>query len=181
MKTWKIDPVHSEIKFKVKHLVVSTVTGQFNKFDAVIESENDDFNDAKVTFEADINTISTSNEMRDGHLKSADFFDAVNYPKMTFVSKLFKKKNGNKYNMTGDLFIRGIAKEVSLDVIYNGSAKAMDGSNIAAFEIYGKINRFDFGLHWNALTETGGLVVGSDIKLEILAEMKETGHISKAA
>jgi len=181
MKTWKIDPIHSEVKFKVKHLVVSTVTGQFNNFDATIVSENEDFTDAKLTFEADVNSINTNNEMRDGHLKSADFFDVENHPKMTFVSKSIKKISGNEYELNGDITIRGITKEITLKVIYNGSVKGMDGSNIAAFEIYGKLNRFDFGLHWNALTEAGGFAVGSEVKLEILAEMKESVLLGKAA
>jgi len=177
MKTWKIDPIHSEVKFRVKHLVVSTVTGMFKKFDANIESPGDDFSNSKISFEADIDSISTNNEMRDNHLKSPDFFDAANHPKLLFISKLFKKKSEEEYELTGDMTIRGITKEISLNVNYNGSVKGLDGNNIAAFEIYGKLNRFDFGLHWNALTEAGGLVVSSDIKLEIFTEMKETAMI----
>ena len=181
MKKWKIDPVHSEIKFKVKHLVVSNVTGQFKKFDGTIESSADDFDGAKVSFEADVNSIDTNNEMRDGHLKSADFFDAANHPKLLFVSKEFKKKSDSEYELTGDMTIRGITKEITLNVIYNGSAKGMDGSDIAAFEIYGKLNRFDFGLHWNALTEAGGFAVSSEIKIEINTEMKQVHQLEKAA
>jgi len=165
MKKWKIDTVHSEIKFKVKHLVVSNVTGQFKKFDGTIESSADDFDGAKVSFD----------------LKSADFFDAANHPKLLFVSKEFKKKSDSEYELTGDMTIRGITKEITLNVIYNGSAKGMDGSDIAAFEIYGKLNRFDFGLHWNALTEAGGFAVGSEIKLEINTEMKQVHQLEKAA
>ena len=181
MKTWKIDSIHSEVKFKVKHLVVSTVTGQFNNFDAAIVSDNEDFTDARLTFEADVNSINTNNAMRDGHLKSPDFFDAQNHPKMTFVSKSFKKLSLNEYELTGDITIRGVTKEIALRVLYNGSAKDMDGSNIAAFEVHGNINRFDFGLEWNALTEAGGFAVGSNVKLEIFAEMKESALLGKAA
>src|SRR4030095_7650654 len=181
MKTWRIDPIHSEIKFKVKHLLVSTVTGKFDKFDASIESENNEFSDAKVTFEADVNSINTGNEMRDGHLTSADFFDAENHPKMTFISKSFTKKNDNEYQLSGDLTIRGFTKEIVLQVIYNGLAKGMDGSDIAGFEITSKVNRFDYGLHWNGLTEAGGVAVGSDVKLEIFAEMKNVVSLEKAA
>ena len=181
MKTWKIDPVHSEIKFKVKHLVVSTVTGKFDSFDAAIESESDDFTNAKITFEADVNSINTGNGMRDGHLKSADFFDAANHPKIMFVSKSLTEKSDNEYTLSGDITIRGITKQILLDVVYNGVAKGMDGNTIAGFEITGKLNRFEFGLHWNTLTEAGGMTVGSDIKLEIFAEMKNIIPLGKAA
>jgi polyisoprenoid-binding protein YceI len=181
MSTWKIDPIHSEVKFKVKHLVIATVTGQFNKFEGSIETSNEDFSDAKVSFEAEIDSISTNNDMRDGHLKSPDFFDAANHPKLTFISKSFKKKTDDEYDMTGDMTIRGITKEIKMKVTYNGKAIGMDGSNIAGFEISGKLNRFDFGLHWNTVTEAGGVAVGSDIKLEIFAEMKQEAEINKAA
>lgn len=181
MNIWKIDPVHSEIKFKVKHLVISTVSGHFDKFDAVIESENEDFSDAKITFEADANSINTNNEQRDDHLKSADFFDSANHPKLTFVSGSFVKSGDDSYKMTGNMTMRGITKEITLDVKYNGMAKDLYGNDTAAFEITGKLNRFDFGLSWNALTEAGGIAVGSDIKIEIFAEMKKASDISKAA
>lgn len=181
MKKWKIDSAHSEVKFKVKHLLVSTVTGQFNNFEAEIESQDENFENAKVTFKADVNSINTKNEQRDGHLKSADFFDAANYPDLTFSSKSFKKISGNNFEITGDMTIRGITKEVTLNVEYNGLAKGFDGLEVAGFEITGKLNRFDFGLQWNAVTEAGGIVVGPDVKLEIFAEMKEDAEVSKAA
>ena len=181
MNTWKIDAVHTDVKFKVKHMLVSNVTGQFNKFDGTIETSSDDFTDAKINFEADINSIDTRNEMRDNHLKSADFFDAANYPKLTFVSKSFTKQTNDEFELTGDMTIRGITKEVNLEVTYNGMVKGMDGSDITGFEIRGKLNRFDFNLHWNALTETGGLAVGSDIKLEINTELKKVNPLEKAA
>ena len=173
MITWKIDPAHSEVKFKVKHLMISNVTGHFNDFSATAQVLNGDFSDAKVSFEADINSISTKNEQRDGHLKSADFFDAANHPKLTFVSKSLKKKSENEYELTGDLTIRGIKKETKLDVVYNGTVKGFGDTDVAAFELSGKINRKDFGLTWSALTETGGVVVGDDIKLEITAEFNK--------
>ena len=181
MNVWKIDPVHSEIKFKVKHLVISTVSGHFDKFDAVIESENQDFSGAKITFEADANSINTNNQQRDQHLKSADFFDSANYPKLTFVSKSFKKSGDDVYEMTGDMTMRGITKEITLDVNYNGTAKDLYGNDTAAFEISGKLNRFDFGLQWNVLTEAGGVAVGSEIKIEIFAELKKALDMRKAA
>lgn len=181
MNVWKIDPVHSEIKFKVKHLVISTVSGNFDKFDALIESENEDFSEARITFEADANSINTKNEMRDGHLKSADFFDSANHPKIVFTSRSFEKNGEDSYKLTGDMTMRGVTKEINLDVVYNGTAKDMYGNDIAGFEITGKLNRFDFGLAWNTLTEAGGIAVGSEIKIEIFAEMKRATEVSQAA
>lgn len=181
MRTWKIDQAHSEVKFKVKHLLVSTVTGHFNSFDGEIKTDSDDFSNAKVKFEADVDTISTKNEQRDGHLKSADFFDAEHHPKMTFESTSFKKVSDGKYEMKGSMAIRGNKKDVTLDVEYNGKAKGFDGQDVAGFEITGKLNRFDFGLHWNTLTEAGGVVVSPDVKLEVFAEMKEAVEVSVAA
>ena len=171
MATWKMDPNHSEVKFKVKHLVVSTVSGSFDSFSSTVESSKDDFSDAKVTFEADVNTISTKNENRDGHLKSADFFDAAGHPKITFTSTSLKPKSGEEYELSGDLTIRGVTKNVKLSVNYNGTVKGFGGSfDVAAFEITGKINRQDFGLKWSALTESGGVVVSDEVKFEVFAE-----------
>lgn len=181
MAQWKIDSAHSEINFKVKHLVVSTVTGTFTKFDATIETEKEDFSDARITFEADINSISTKNEQRDGHLKSVDFFDGANYPKMTFVSKSVKKVSDYEMQVTGDLSIRGTQKEVTLDVMYNGTVAGFGGAKVAGFEVKGKVNRFDFGLQWNALTEAGGVVVSNEVKIEILAEFNKVQSAAKAA
>jgi polyisoprenoid-binding protein YceI len=181
MRTWKIDSIHSDVKFKVKHLLISTVTGKFNSYNAEIKSASNDFTNAEITFEADVNSIDTGNEMRDNHLKSADFFDEENHPKMTFVSKSFDKISDNRYELNGDMTIRGNTKPVKLDVEYNGKATGMDGVEVAGFEITGTLNRFDFGLHWNALTEAGGMAVGKDIKLEIFAEMKEFAEVNAAA
>jgi len=181
MTTWKIDPTHSEINFKVKHLVVSTVTGHFSKFDASIESNKEDFSDSKISFEADVNSIDTKNEQRDGHLKSADFFDAEKYPKMTFVSKSVKKISDHELQVTGNLTLRGVTKEITLEVIYNGTVAGFGGTEVAGFEVRGKVNRFDFGLQWNALTEAGGVVVSNEVKIEILAEFNKAQEAVKAA
>jgi polyisoprenoid-binding protein YceI len=152
MATWKMDTAHSEVKFKVRHLVISTVTGNFDTFSGIVESSKGDFTDAKISFEADVDSIDTKNEQRNGHLKSPDFFDAASHPKITFVSTSIGKKRGDEYELTGKLTIRGTTKEVKLSVIYNGTAQGFGGSfEVAAFEITGKINRQDFGLTWNAL------------------------------
>ena len=180
MARWAIDTAHSEIKFKVKHLVVSTVTGRFATFSGRIESDAPDFSDAQISFEADVNSISTFNEQRDAHLKSPDFFDAANHPALSFESKSMSRKSGNEYELVGDLTIRGTTRSVKLDVIYNGTVKGFDG-DVAGFEITGKLNRREFGLNFNAVTETGGIVVSDDVKLEITAEVKPVAIAERRA
>lgn len=170
MANWILDPAHSEVKFKVKHLVISTVTGRFTSVRGTVTATKPDFSDALVRFEADIDSITTNNEQRDGHLKSADFFDAAHHPKLTFVSTSLTPKGSGTYAMAGDMTIRGTTRRVTLDVVYNGTVKGFDG-NVAAFEITGVLNRQEFGLRWNALTETGGVVVGDDVKLDIAVEL----------
>jgi len=181
MTNWKIDPAHSEINFKVKHLLVSTVRGSFNNFDASIESSKEDFSDAKIKFEADTNSINTQNAQRDAHLKSADFFDAEKHPKLSFVSTSAKKISDYELEVKGNLTIRGITKEITLDVIYNGTVAGFGSLEVAGFEIRGKLNRFDYGLQWNALTEAGGVVVSNEVKIEILAEFNKVQTAVKAA
>jgi len=171
MATWKMDTAHSEVKFKVKHLVVSTVSGHFENFSATAESSKPDFSDAVINFEADVNSIATKNAQRDGHLKSPDFFDAANHPKITFASKSFKPVSGDEYELQGDLTIRGITRAIKLTATYNGTVKGFGGSfDVAAFEVTGKIKRQEFGLTWNGLTETGGIVVSDEVKIEVFAE-----------
>jgi polyisoprenoid-binding protein YceI len=181
MTTWKIDPAHSEINFKVKHMLVSTVRGNFDKFDATIETGKEDFSDAKIKFEADVNSINTKNEQRDAHLKSADFFDAENHPKMKFESTSVKKISDYEMQVKGNLSLRGITKEITLNVIYNGTVSGFGDSKVAGFEVSGKLNRFDYGLKWNALTEAGGVVVSNEVKIEILAEFNQVQNAVKAA
>ena len=172
MAFWKIDSAHSEIKFKVKHLVISTVTGSFTKFSGSVEAEQPDFSDAQIRFDADVESINTHNEQRDGHLKSPDFFDAANHPKLSFISKSFVKKNDGEFVLAGDMTLKGVTKEVKLNAVYNGTVMGFDGE-MAAFEITGKINRQEFGLTFNAVTETGGVVVSDEVKLDILVELKK--------
>lgn len=164
MAIWTIDPLHSEIGFKVKHLVISTVSGKFNSFDGTIESEKEDFTDAKIRFSADIDSISTGNEQRDGHLKSPDFFDAPTHPKLTFESTSFARK-GDDYVLEGNLTLRGVTKPITLNVEFGGVQQDMYGRTVAGFEISGKIKRLEYGLQWNAVTEAGGVVVSDDVKL----------------
>jgi polyisoprenoid-binding protein YceI len=162
---WVLDPMHSEVQFKVKHLVISTVTGLFKTFEGELVTETDDFEDAKVNFSLDVNSIDTHQEQRDEHLKSAEFFDAGTYPKITFTSTSNKKVDDDEYELTGDLTIKGITKPVTLKVEFGGSADDFYGNTKAGFEVTGKINRKEFGLTWDGVTEAGSIVVGEDIKL----------------
>lgn len=164
---WTIDPTHSEVQFKVKHLVISTVTGSFGSYDGKIESEGDDFENATASFTANIDSINTNNEDRDQHLKSGDFFNAEQYPQLKFESTNFKKVGESKYKVTGDLTIRDITKEIELDVVHGGTVGDPYGQTKAGFEITGSINRKEFGLSWSAVTEAGNVVVGDEIKLQL--------------
>lgn len=160
---WIIDPTHSEVSFKVKHLVISTVTGYFKSFEGSAESASDDFDGASVNFSAAIDSIDTNQSDRDNHLKSADFFDAANHPNLTFSGKV--SKDGGEYKLVGDLSIRGNMKEVSLDVDFGGVAGDPYGQTKAGFEIEGKISRKEFGLTWSAVTEAGSVVVSDQVRL----------------
>lgn len=157
---WNIDATHSEINFKVKHMMISTVTGSFEKFDGKVEASNDDFKNGNFSFSAEIDSVNTNNKDRDNHLKSDEFFGAEKNPKLTFKSKSF---DGNK--MIGDLTIKGVTKEVELETEYNGTAVDPYGQTKAGFEFEGQINRKDFGLTWNAVTEAGSVVVSDKVKL----------------
>lgn len=167
MATWTIDPSHSEVQFKIKHLVISTVTGQFNEFTGTLDQAGEGFEGAKASFEAKIDSISTNNADRDGHLKSPDFFDAASFPVLKFESTKFENKGGDKYAITGNFTIKDVTKEVTLDAEYGGSMVDFYGNEKAGFEITGKINRKDFGLNWSAVTEAGGIVVSDEVKLNL--------------
>ncbi|MEK7198701.1 MAG: YceI family protein [Bacteroidota bacterium] len=171
MSTYKIDTAHSEITFKVKHLMITNVTGSFTQFDATMESEAADFSDAKISFNADVNSVSTNNEQRDGHLKSDDFFAAEKFPKLSFTSKSITKKSEENYSLTGDLTIRDVTKSVELAVTYGGTMTDPYGQIKSGFEIAGKINRKDFGLNWTAITEAGGIIVSDEVKLNLAVQM----------
>ncbi len=161
---WCIDITHSEVQFKVKHLVISTVTGSFKTFDGSLETENDNFDGGAVTFDVDVNSIDTNQVDRDNHLRSADFFNVEEFPKMTFNGSLQKKEDA-RFELSGSLTIKGTTKELTLAVEYGGTMVDGYGQTKAGFEVEGKINRKDFGLTWSMVTEAGGVVVGDDIKL----------------
>ena len=171
MKKWSIDPTHSEIGFKVKHMMFTNVKGNFNDYKANIEL-NDDLKDAKLDFEASINSIFTNNADRDNHLKSADFFDAEQFPTLNFKSTEIKG-SGNDYEITGDLTIKGVTKPVKLAVEFGGIATDPWGNTKVGLNLDGKINRKDFGLTYNAALETGGVLVGEDVKLNAEIQLVE--------
>ena len=168
---WSIDPMHSEVQFKVKHLVISTVSGFFKSFEGTVETDGEDFDGATIDFSIDINSIDTNQSQRDEHLKSPEFFDAASYPHIKFKSTSFKKAGDDEYALKGDLTIKGVTKPVSLDVEFGGSTADFYGNTKAGFEITGKINRKEFGLTWDGVTEAGSVVVGEDIKLTINAQL----------
>lgn len=167
---WILDPTHSEVHFKIKHLMISTVTGQFKNFSGSIETQGDDFKTANIKFSADINSISTNNEQRDEHLKNGDFFDAANHPQLLFEgSKLVETGEGN-FTVNGILTMKGISKPVALDVEFGGITTDPWGNTRTGFEITGKIKRADFGVSFGLVSETGHVMLGEEVKLFANAE-----------
>ncbi|MER3318945.1 MAG: YceI family protein [Allomuricauda sp.] len=160
---WNLDPTHSELTFKVKHLMISNVKGEFTKFNATIEG--DTFENSKITATVDAASVFTNNADRDGHLKSADFFEVETYPSLKFESTSITKEDEGEYTLIGELTIKGTTKTVELDVEFGGYMKDPYGNQKAGFSIEGKINRKDFGLNWNAALETGGVLVSDDVKI----------------
>ena len=163
---WVLDPSHSEVEFKVKHMMISTVTGNFSKFDASVETEGEDFKTVKVTFTINVDSISTKNEQRDEHLKGVDFFDSKDFPEIKFVgTKVEGVDNDGSFEVYGDLIIRGITHNIKLDAEFGGVIKDPWGNTRAGITISGKINRKEFGLTWSGATETGSLIVSEDVKI----------------
>jgi polyisoprenoid-binding protein YceI len=162
---WKIDPTHSEILFKVKHLMITTVTGSFKQYDLTVETEGDDFATAnKIEFSADIDSITTNNEQRDTHLKSADFFSAEEHPQLLFIGTKYEAK-GDEAKLHGTLTIRGVSKPITLNVEFAGIVVDPYGQTKAGFTVDGKVSRKEFGLTWSAVTEAGSVVVSDEIKI----------------
>lgn len=164
---WVIDPTHSEIGFKVKHMMFTTISGRFSKFDATIESENNDFDNAKIEFTGAVDSISTGNADRDTHLLSSDFFDAAQFPEIKFSATSFTKINEGEYELVGDLTLHGVTKSVKLAAEYGGLMKDPWGNTKMALSLEGKINRKDWGLNWNTTLETGGVLVSEEVRLII--------------
>jgi polyisoprenoid-binding protein YceI len=165
-KKWVVDPTHSEIQFKVKHLMITNVTGSFNIFTVDAKTEDEDFTKATISFTADAASVSTGNEQRDGHLQSADFFDAATYPQLKFTATKYESvDNDGSYTLYGDLTIKDKTNPIKLNVEFGGVVKDPYGNTKAGFTINGKINRQDFGLTWSALTEAGGVLVSDEVKI----------------
>ena len=159
---WALDPSHSEVQFKVKHLMITNVTGQFNVVEAAIDAASDNFEDAKVSFSADVASVNTGSEQRDQHLQSAEFFNAEQFPNLKFESESYNAAEGK---ITGNLTIRDVTKPATFDVEFSGTNKDPWGNEKAGFSLSGKINRNDYGLNWNAALETGGVLVSEDVKI----------------
>jgi len=162
---WAIDPTHSELLFKVKHLMITNVKGEFRSFNASLESVGTDFSKAKVSATIDADSIFTNNTDRDNHLKSADFFDVENHKELTFEGTSFTKLDEDNYQLKGNLTIKGVSKEITLDVEFGGIAKDPWGNEKAGFSLSGKINRKDWGLNWNAALEAGGVMVSDEVRI----------------
>lgn len=170
--TWALDPTHSEIQFKVRHLMITNVTGQFKKFAVDVQTQDEDFMTAKATFTAEIDSVDTGNEQRDGHLKSPDFFDTARYPQLKFVATKYENVDEDgSYELYGNLTIRDITKPLKLDVEFGGVIKDPWGNTRAGFTISGKINRKDYGLAWHVVTDTGGLVASDDVRIHCNVEL----------
>lgn len=165
MTKWVLDPVHSEILFKVKHMMIANIRGEFRKFNAEASSNGIDLVGSSVKAEIDASSIFTNATDRDTHLKSADFFDVENHKELTFTGTSYTKGDDDKYLLKGNLTIKGVTKEVVFDVEFGGINKDPWGNEKAGFSINGKINRKDFGLNWNAALEAGGVLVGEEVKI----------------
>ncbi|MFC5465450.1 YceI family protein [Lederbergia graminis] len=171
LSKWKVDGAHSEVGFSVKHMMVSKVKGTFDQFTAEIEATPTDLTTASIQFTIDVASINTRNNDRDNHLRSADFFDVEQYPNLTFTTTKIEKTDEDEYKVTGDVSLHGVTKQETFNVTFEGLAKdPMSGAEKAGFSAEGKIKRSDYGLTWNAALETGGVLVGDDIKITIEIE-----------
>jgi len=165
---WILDPTHSEVEFKVKHMMISTVSGKFTQFEADVQTEEEDFTTAKVSFTIDVNSITTGNEQRDGHLKAPDFFETAKFPQIKFTATKYENvDNDGSYEVYGDLTIHGVTKNVKLDAEFGGVIKDPWGNTRAGITVSGKINRKDFGLSWHGVTETGSLIVSDEVRIHV--------------
>ena len=168
---WNVDASHSNVKFSVSHMVISEVEGSFSGYEGTLDAPGADFNNSTINFSVNVGTVNTNSEQRDGHLKSADFFDMAKYPTMNFKSTSFKKTSENNYKLEGNLTIKGVTKKVTFDVTYGGTVKDPYGNIKAGFKAKGNIKRMDYGLTWSALTEAGGMVVGDEVAIMFNIEL----------
>lgn len=166
-QNWKIDGSHSKIRFTTKYLLISDTDGEFKKFDGTVTSSKPDFSDLQATVTVDVNSITTDNEMRDGHLKSDDFFNAAKFPTIVFKSTGIKSVGDKKYMLTGTLTVRDVTKTVTLPLVYGGTVKDPYGNTKAGFKATGTINRQEYGLKWSNKAATGEAVVSDDVDFTI--------------
>jgi polyisoprenoid-binding protein YceI len=162
---WILDSTHSELGFKIKHLMITNVSGAFKNFSAEVETDEEDFNRARINLSAEIASITTNNEQRDAHLLASDFFEAELYPTLTFQSTKIEKKDSDTFTLFGELTLKGITRPVTLNVECSGVTKDPWGGERAGFVVSGKINRGDWGLNFNAALETGGVVLSEEVKI----------------
>ena len=168
---WVLDPIHSELSFKIKHLMITNVSGSFKNFNAEVETEGEDFTTGEFNLTADVASITTNNEQRDAHLRNSDFFEVDKYPRMKFKSTRIHKVDGNTFSVSGDLTLRGITKPVILNVEYSGLTKDPWGNERVGFTVTGKINRSDWGVNFNGVLETGGVMLGEEVKINSEIQM----------
>jgi len=169
-KTWQLDASHSKVAFSVKHMVITNVQGHFDSFRVEVKPSGNGFENSEIYAEIDAVSVNTGVADRDNHLKSPDFFNAEQYPVLTFKSKSFKKVDDENYKLVGDFTIKNVTKEIELDVEFGGQVKDPWGNDRVGFTLTGSVDRFDYDLTWNALLETGGAVVGKKIKLDMSVE-----------
>ncbi|MES2411724.1 MAG: YceI family protein [Bacteroidota bacterium] len=174
--TWAIDPAHSEISFKVKHMMITNVYGKFDSFDATIENEDEEFENSEINFTAQIKSINTGNADRDNHLRSGDFFDVDHFAVISFNTTAVLKGSDGDYTINGDLTIKDVTKNITLEAEYGSPTLDPWGNNKIGLSVSGKINRKDFGLTWNTALESGGVLVGEEIKL--IAELQFVKKVS---
>ena len=162
---WSFDPMHSELGFKIKHMMLTNVSGSFTKFNVKVETNGDDFASAKIAASIDVASINTNNEQRDTHLRNADFFEVESHPNIEFKSTKIEKAGTDLFTVLGDLTIKEITKPITLHVEYNGVAKDPRGNMKYGFSLSGKINRKDWGISYNSILETGGVALGEELKI----------------
>lgn len=177
---WEIDPSHSEIQFKIRHLMITNVTGQFNRFEGKVETDGEDFTTGKVHFSADVDSISTNNPQRDAHLQNSDFFDAGEHPRLEFESDKIEKTDEDSFKVYGTLTMRGVSKKIVLDADYSGSIQDPWGNTRAGVTINGKLNRKDYGVSFGLLSETGGVALGDEVKISANMQFVKHGELQPA-
>src|SRR5437762_2164062 len=176
--SWTVDPMHTQVEFSAKHMGLMTVKGHFTKVRAAIDLNEDDFTASSVEATIDTHSLITNDARRDAHLKSPDFLDVEQFPTITFKSTRIQRATHDQYKMTGDLTIRDLTRPLTLDVVYSGQAKDPMGGVHAGFSAYSTINRKDWGLTWNVALETGGFLVGEEVKLALEVEVLRSAEVA---